>query len=275
VNLPNSMLIALAAPIRRVFDRPIVVTLQGDDLFLDGLTEPYKSESMELIRQQVRDVDLFVSVSQYYTAYMSDYLRIPRDRMRTVPLGINVNDFPARGDQRVAETRAASTPFTIGYLARIAPEKGLHNLAEAYRILRHERGLPPSRLRAAGYMAADQRTYLEGITRSLESCGLGAEFEYLGTVDRETKVRFLQSIDVLSVPSGYHEPKGLYLLEAMASGIPVVQPNHGAFPESSPHPNSRTTWRRASTRCGATPLARLRSAPTAPPASAPRTRSNT
>jgi glycosyltransferase involved in cell wall biosynthesis len=80
-------------------------------------------------------------------------------------------------------------------------------------------------------MAADQQTYLEGITRSLESAGLSAEFEYLGTVDRESKARFLQSIDVLSVPSGYHEPKGLYLLEAMASGVPVVQPNHGAFPE--------------------------------------------
>jgi glycosyltransferase involved in cell wall biosynthesis len=50
-------------------------------------------------------------------------------------------------------------------------------------------------------------------------------------VDRETKARFLSSLDVLSVPSGYHEPKGLYLLEAMATGVPVVQPNHGAFPE--------------------------------------------
>ncbi len=36
---------------------------------------------------------------------------------------------------------------------------------------------------------------------------------------------------MLSVPSPYHEPKGLYLLEAMACGVPVVQPNHGAFPE--------------------------------------------
>jgi glycosyltransferase involved in cell wall biosynthesis len=227
VNLPNSMLIALAAPIRRVLDRPIVVTLQGDDLFLDGLTEPYKSESLDLIRRQIQEVDLFVSVSEYYTEYMSDYLRIPRDRMRTVPLGINANDFPARAPQ-AADRRDA---FTIGYLARIAPEKGLHNLVEAYRILRQERGLPPSRLRAAGYMAADQQAYLEGLTRSLQSWGLAAEFEYLGTVDRETKARFLQSVDVLSVPSGYHEPKGLYLLEAMASGVPAVQPNHGAFPE--------------------------------------------
>jgi glycosyltransferase involved in cell wall biosynthesis len=224
VNLPNSMLIALAAPIRRVLQRPIVVTVQGDDLFLDGLVEPYKSQAIELIRQQVRDVDLFVSISEYYTRYMSDYLQIPLDKIRTVPLGINTADF----DQRAPLARE---PFTIGYFARIAPEKGLHNLVEAYRILRQERGLPPSRLLAAGYMSGDQQAYYERIERNLRSWGLRDEFHYAGAVDRESKSRFLRSLDVLSVPSGYHEPKGLYLLEAMATGVPVVQPDHGAFPE--------------------------------------------
>jgi glycosyltransferase involved in cell wall biosynthesis len=224
VNLPNSMLIALAAPIRRVLQRPIVVTLQGDDLFLEGLTEPFKSQALELIRQQVPDVDLFVSISEYYTEFMADYLRIPREKMRTVALGINAQDF-------AGPAPLARNPFTIGYFARVAPEKGLHNLAEAYRILRQERGLPPSRLAAAGYLGADNQSYLEGIERQLTAWGLRDEFHYAGTVDREGKRRFLRSLDVLSVPSGYHEPKGLYLFEAMASGVPVVQPNHGAFPE--------------------------------------------
>ena len=224
INLPNSMLIALAAPIKRVLERPVVVTLQGDDLFLDGLTEPYKSQAIDLIRQQVHDVDLFVSVSNYYTDYMSEYLEIPRDKLRTVPLGVNVKDFDARAP-------LARNPFTIGYFARIAPEKGLHNLAEAYRVMRQEGGLPASRLLAAGYIGNDQRPYLQQIERQLKSWGLDGEFNYAGTLDRHAKARFLQSLDVLSVPSGYHEPKGLYLLEAMASGVPVVQPNHGAFPE--------------------------------------------
>ena len=46
-----------------------------------------------------------------------------------------------------------------------------------------------------------------------------------------SKVRFLHGIDVLSVPTTYREPKGLYVLEALANGVPVVQPRHGSFPE--------------------------------------------
>jgi glycosyltransferase involved in cell wall biosynthesis len=226
VNLPNSMLIALAAPIRRATGRPIVVTLQGEDLFLDALADPYREQALALIRQQVNDVDLFVSVSEYYASFMAEYLRIPDAKIRTVPLGVNVDDLLPG-----LKTRLPNRPFTIGYLARVSPEKGLHNLVEAYRLLRREGGLPPSRLVAAGYLANGERKYLAGIERELADSGLAEEFEYLGTVDRATKIRFLQGLDVLSVPSGYHEPKGLYLLEAMACGVPVVQPNHGAFPE--------------------------------------------
>jgi glycosyltransferase involved in cell wall biosynthesis len=226
VNLPNSMLIALAGPIRRAVHRPIVVTLQGEDLFLNALPEPYRQEALALIRRQIDDVDLFVAVSEYYAAFMSEYLSIPPEKIRTVPLGVNVDDL-----QPGLRARPVNRPFTIGYLARVAPEKGLHNLAEAYRLLREHRLLPPSRLVAAGYIASSERKYLDGIVARLTESGLGDEFEYLGAVDRATKVRFLQGLDVLSVPSGYHEPKGLYLLEAMACGVPVVQPNHGAFPE--------------------------------------------
>ena len=61
--------------------------------------------------------------------------------------------------------------------------------------------------------------------------GLEDEFEYRGEVDRAQKIAFLQALDVFSVPATYAEPKGMFLLEAMANGVPVVQPRHGAFPE--------------------------------------------
>jgi glycosyltransferase involved in cell wall biosynthesis len=163
-------------------------------------------------------------VSEYYARFMTTYLGIPSHKIRVAPLGVNTADL-------TVTTRSRREPFTIGYFARVAPEKGLHNLAEAYRILRTTRGLPPSRLIAGGYLAPEHKPYLEGIAASLRDAGLGDEFVYRGAIDRAKKVQFFHDIDVLSVPSPYHEPKGLYLLEAMACGVPVVQPNHGAFPE--------------------------------------------
>jgi glycosyltransferase involved in cell wall biosynthesis len=224
VNIPYTLLIALAAPLKRAFGKPVVVTLQGEDLFLEGLPEPYRTDARNLVRAQVADVDLFVAVSDYYAAFMRNYLDIPADKMRVAKLGVNVTDLSVT-------SRVPQGPFTIGYLARVAPEKGLHNLAEAYRVLRQEKGLPPGRLLVAGYLAPEFRPYLDAISKQIASWGLADEFDYRGTLDRSGKVKFLHSIDVLSVPSGYHEPKGLYLLEAMACGVPVVQPAHGAFPE--------------------------------------------
>jgi glycosyltransferase involved in cell wall biosynthesis len=226
VNLPNTLLISLAEPIRRATGRPVVVTLQGEDLFLDGLPARERERARALIREQVRHVDLFVSVSEYYRDYMAEYLGLPRERIRVAPLGVSLRDFePTR------RTRAPGDPFVVGYFARVAPEKSLHLLAEAYRILRHERGVGEARLEAAGYLAPEHRRYLERIESRMREWGLGNEFRYHGTLDRAAKVAFLHGIDVLSVPSTYREPKGLYLLEAMASGVPVVAPQHGAFPE--------------------------------------------
>ena len=45
------------------------------------------------------------------------------------------------------------------------------------------------------------------------------------------KIAFLQSLDLMSVPTVYHESKGNPVLEALANGVPVVLPRHGTFPE--------------------------------------------
>jgi glycosyltransferase involved in cell wall biosynthesis len=227
VSLPNSMLIALAGSIKRALNRPVLCTLQGEDLYLDGLAEPWRSESLSLIRRQLDAVDLFVAVSDYGADSMARYLGIPASRIRVVPLGINLKGFgPA------PRTDAGSPrPFTIGYLARVAPEKGLRLLCQAYVILRTRRGVSGTRLEAAGYLAADHRPYLEAAVRELADAGLDGEFHYRGVLDRAQKIAFLQGLDLLSVPAPYREPKGLFLLEAMACGVPAVQPRHGAFPE--------------------------------------------
>ena len=224
INLPYPLLLGLAEPLKRTLRVPICCTLQGEDLFLDGLGEPWKQQSMTLIRAASQHVDAFVPVSQYYFDYMPGYLGIPQEKMRLVRLGINLEGFAPRPPR-------GSGPFTIGYFARIAPEKGLHVLVDAYRRLRTRPGLGPSRLVAAGYLAPEHKSYLDGIMRDLKAWGLADQFEYRGELDREQKIGFLRGLDVMSVPATYEEPKGIFLFEAMACAVPVVQPRRGAFPE--------------------------------------------
>jgi len=224
INLPYSLLLGMAGPLRRALNVPIVCTLQGEDLFLDNLQEPYRSDSLRLIRDQIEHVDSFLSVSEYYAEFMPGYLGIPREKIQVVPLGINPQGFELRESNR-------SGPFTVGFLARIAPEKGLHVLAQAYRILRQSGELPEARFEAAGYMAADCKPYLAEIQKRLTDAGLDGEFHYRGVLDRAEKIAFLRTLDVMSVPATYDEPKGVSLLEAMACGVPLVQPRRGAFTE--------------------------------------------
>ncbi len=239
IVLPFVMLIGLAKPIRQALGGTILCTLQGDDLFLEQLQEPWKAEAMALIREQLADVDGFIAVSDYYASFMATYLGLAPERLRTVPIGINLKDFdyltpyvPGRDRRAVSPQGASSSqPFTIAYFGRIAPEKGLDRLAEAYRILRLDRGVTGLRLEAAGWMGADGKVYLSGIQERLREAGLDAEFTYHGELGREDKVRFLARADVFSMPAPYREPKGFSIIEAMAAGVPVVQPAHGAFPE--------------------------------------------
>jgi glycosyltransferase involved in cell wall biosynthesis len=224
VNLPNSLLISLAKPLREALSRPIVCTLQGEDLFLEELIEPYRSKAIERIRRLAPDVDRFIAVSDFYVPTMSRLLAVDPDRIAVVPLGINLDGYERRRESQ-------DDVFRVGYFARIAPEKGLHVLAEAYPIFRRRTGNAAVRFEAAGYLSRAHEPYLAGVKRGLERAGLAGEFAYRGAVDRDGKLAFLRSLSVLSVPAPYDEPKGVFVLEAMATGVPVVQPRRGAFTE--------------------------------------------
>lgn len=221
VNLPNAMFVGTAATIRRELGVPVLCTLTGEDLFLDSVPEPWRTQAIELIRAGAAHVDGFVAVSRYYAGHAGRYFGISADKLVVVPLGVRVQDH-------APVAAPASEPFTIGYMARICPEKGLHVLCEAVDLLRRQGRA--CRLRAAGYLSTSNRPYLDRLADGHGS-GASRSFEYLGEVDRAGKLNLLRSLHVLSVPSVYREAKGLYVLEALAAGVPVVQPNHGAFPE--------------------------------------------
>ncbi len=223
LNLGNSLFLGLAPSLKEATGCPICCTLQGEDLFLQSLPQRYQKRALELIRSNIGSVDAFIAVSRYHADFMSDYLGIPTDKIHVVPLGIHWRDYDGARKRK-------TDPFTIGYLARIVPEKGLHLLGEAFRTLTQGE-LAGARLEVAGYLAPAQKTYLRRVERQIHAWGLAHQFRYRGILSRSEKVEFLSNLDVLSVPAAYDEPKGMYLLEAMASGVPVVQPRRGAYPE--------------------------------------------
>jgi glycosyltransferase involved in cell wall biosynthesis len=224
IHLPNSLLISMAKPIRDVLQRPVCCTIQGEDLFISRLREKYRQQSVDLISSQVQFVDAFLFSNRSYADQMSGLLSIPPKKMFTIPLGINHSSFSSTG-------RPPSPLFTVGFFARIAPEKGLHVLCEAYCQLRKKSLLPESRLEVGGYLGPEQRGYLNNIVETMRQAGLSSEFHYHGAVGKKEKTDFYRMLDVFSLPATYDEPKGLSALEAMASGVPVVLPRRAAFIE--------------------------------------------
>jgi len=225
INFSNMLMTGCVPALKQALHVPILVTLQGDDIFLTGLQEPYRTRVIQRLRELVQHVDGFIVFSQFYADRMSELLSIPPAKMHIVPLGISMDGFPQESSSK------KEGPLTIGYLARVCFFKGLHHLVEAFLELRQLSGLEDTRLRIAGWLGSDDVAYFQSQQKRLKEAGAEEAFSYEGVLERAQKIDFLKSVDVLSVPSVYEEPKGLYVLEALACGTPVVQPRHGAFPE--------------------------------------------
>lgn len=217
VLVTNLLLSALAPLIQDRLKVPVVISLQGDDIFLDALRPDHRKEALSQIRQNCNSVAAFIATSRFYADHMSEYAGLPRESIHVIYPGL---DLSQHGGQRPPRTG----PPTIGYFARIDPQKGLHNLADAFLQLR--KSVPEVRLRISGWMGPQNKKYLGDILAKL-----GSATEYVSSPTLKDKVAFLRSIDVFSVPTIYREPKGLYVLESLANGTPVVLPAHGAFPE--------------------------------------------
>lgn len=230
VVLTNMLIAGCAPAIKERLKTKVIVTLQGDDIFLDGLTEPYKSQAFREIKTLSDSVDGFISASTFYADYMAKYLDIDRRKIEVLPLGLDLSDFADFAPPKELPPRPVDRPPTLGYLARIAPEKGFHLLVDAFLEIR-ARGRKDVRLEVAGWLGEHRQNYFDEQVAKIRNAGAEERFKYWGSVSRPEKIEFLKAIDVLSVPTVYHEPKGLFVLEALAAGVPVVQPSHGAFPE--------------------------------------------
>ncbi len=219
--------VLLAGMARRIKERlgvPVVSLLQDEDGFLDGLMSPYAEQAWGMVRERARDIDAFLAVSQYFADVMSSRLGSDAARMHVSRPGIELDGY-ARDD-------LGPTVPTIGFLSRMCPDRGLEKLVDAFILLKQKDKLWPVKLRICGGKLACDESFLDRLREKLMAAGIRADVDFLPVFDRECRLEFLRSVSVLSVPEAKPVAYGLYVLEALAMGVPVVEPALGCFPET-------------------------------------------
>jgi glycosyltransferase involved in cell wall biosynthesis len=219
ICLSNALLSGMARRIKQELGVPVVCALQGEDYVLDDLVEPYSRQAWEELTARAQDVDLFIAVSRYFGAMMNERLHLGPGRVVVVHNGIRPDGF--------SPASTPPHPPVLGFLAFM----GLEILVEAFITLKQRGRIPGLKLRAAGTVAGSTTEFLKGLRDKLAAAGFADDAEFLPELNRVQKQEFLRTVSVFSVPATYGEAFGLYLLEAMASGLPLVQPRHGPFPE--------------------------------------------
>jgi glycosyltransferase involved in cell wall biosynthesis len=223
ISLSNSLLIGLCPVIERDLSIPVVVSLQGEDSFLDTLVEPFREKSWAAMRSNAQHVTRFIAPSQFYADTMREKLAVAAEKIAVIHNGLDVTAFAAaKPDQNWP---------TIGYFARMIHGKGLTTLVDAFIALAKRGSIPRLKLKIGGAKTATDEKYLAGLRAKLSAAGLTERVEWHPNISFNDKVKFFRDLSVFSVPATYGEAFGLYVIEALASGVPVVQPRHGAFPE--------------------------------------------
>lgn len=227
VCLSNALLLGSARRLKNTLQTTVACMLQGEDSFLDALPVSHRSTCWNVVKERAADVDFLIAPSRYFADLMTRRLDLPPERVRVVHNGINLDGY----DKEAALTARSNDPPVLGYFARMCPEKGLDTLADAFILLRRRAKVPHLKLRVGGSCGPGDDPFVRQIRQRFESAGLLQDVEFHPNLDREGKIAFLRSLSVFSVPARYGEAFGLYVIEALATGVPVVQPRTAAFPE--------------------------------------------
>ena len=223
ICLSNALLIGMVSQLKTQLKCPVVCTLQGEDTFLDALPEKNRQQAWDILQQRAREVDAFIAPSRYFGDLMQKRLGFGEGRLHVIPNGI-----PVEGYQR---SPLPGNPPVLGYFARMCHEKGLPMLVDAFIQLKNQPDHQTLKLMVGGGMGPSDESVVEDQKKKLDQAGFLKDVSWHPNLDREQKLDFFSKLTVFSVPALYGETFGLYLLEAMAAGVPVVQPPHAAFPE--------------------------------------------
>ena len=223
IHLSNALLLGLAHRMKAELGAPIVCSLQDEHSWVDAMGEAGAKSCWRLMAEKARDADALIAVSQFYGDLMTQRLDLPDGKLRVVHIGTS-----AEGHRPAPMTL---DPPVIGFLSRQSPSLGLGDLVDAFMRLKKQARFKNLRLRATGGQVGDDHRFVAGLRARLRAAGMEGDVEFLDEFDRTSRLAFLQSLSVMCVPVKGGAAFGVFAIEAMASGVPVVEPREGAFPE--------------------------------------------
>jgi glycosyltransferase involved in cell wall biosynthesis len=224
IHLSNALIIGLARQLKRKMDVKIVCSLLNEDDWINEMAEPFQSNAWKLIAREAPNVDAFLTPSQYYKDFFISKTGIADINFNVVPLGLDP-------DHEILSVVKKDNWPAIGYFCRINSHNGFDKFVDAFIQLKSSDALPGLTLHVSGGYTGDDKQFIGVQIKKVKAAGLKSFIRIYPEFHGKSKQQFFSNIDVLSVPVRKYDGYGLFLLEANAAGIAVVQPATGAFPE--------------------------------------------
>jgi len=223
IHISNALLLGLAKRLKEKIGIPVVCSLQDEDVWVDAVQPAFREKIWKLMHTRAEDVDALVAVSDFFAEKMKKSMDLPAEKVQTIHLGVKVSDY--------TYISTKEKPRNVGYISRMCHENGFDIVVDAFIELKKKTGFEDVKLIATGGSTGDDSKFIREQKRKLKENGLYEFFEILPEFEDEAIHEFFKKVSLVSVPVRIGEAFGIYLLESMASGVPVVQPALGAFPE--------------------------------------------
>ena len=223
ISLSNSLLLGLAHRLKDAIGAPVVCLLQNEAPYIDSMPEEVREEVWQIMAERAQEIDRFIAPSAFYAKRMRDKLNLTAERVQVIQNGINHDGYSAE--------RVAPNPPVIGFFSRMCKDKGLDTLVDAFIKMKQDNHIPQLRLKIGGGCGPGDEPFVERLRDRLHAKALLGDVEFHPNLSRPEKQAFLKSLSVLSVPAQFGESFGFYVIEALAAGVPVVQPHCASFPE--------------------------------------------
>lgn len=223
IHISNALLLGLAKRLKEKTGVPVLCSLQDEDVWVDAMHPQFQQKIWDLMHERAKDVDTLVAVSNFFAETMKKRMNLPAEKVQTFYLGVDAADYHFIPTNK--------KPRNIGYISRMCHENGLDIVIDAFIELKKKPGFEDVKLVATGGSTGDDAKYIKEQKHKIRENNLDDSFEIILEFEGDTRHDFFKKVTLISVPVRIGEAFGMYLLESMASGVPVVQPALGAFPE--------------------------------------------